>query len=400
MITISAFLHREELCDVIRRWMYDQARQDDADCVVKLIHFNNVFVARYLDIFAGSVFRALYPEGIASLRVKTKGELKDVLVESPPYCNEQVDARIAAYRGNPGRFYRETPFNGKLYFKTINGLKIYAGSSRIKRVRRLAEKSARRIIDFVFDRIKREADMLANERARILGIPRSELMTPPLEMEEEFFRAEGRILDDLREKRPVAGDGEIPPINDVAGMKVILEKNEEQRLHEALTQLPACELVEAERHSGRYNATNIVVRFHPPGEEILAIPLDEASLRVMQARGYSPYEAHQSFREFVLSGEEDVLVEIIVSDYQETLESEIGRSMHEDRIIQQRLRQQYRGPLAQNIGYLMEYLFALPDADSRGDSGELPIKIWNRYLPDYFDEILKGLYRIRPSTEH
>jgi hypothetical protein len=24
----------------------------------------------------------------------------------------------------------------------------------------------------------------------------------------------------------------------------------------------------------------------------------------------------------------------------------------------------------------------------------LPIKIWNRYLPDYFDEVLKQLFRI------
>lgn len=399
MITISAFLHREELSDVIRRWMYDQVKRDDADRVVQLIHFNTVFVSRYLDIVAKRIFYGLHGREISSLAVKTKGELKDALVAFPPYCNEQVDKLITAYRSNPGRFYRETPFNGTLYFKTVNGLKIYAGSSRMKRVRRLAEKSARRMIDLVFDRIKREADALASQRAALLGIPLSELMTAPLEMEEEFFRAEGRILDDLREKRPIAGAGEIPPINDVAGIKVILEKNDEERLHVLLNEAPGCDIVEAERHSGRYNATNIVVCFRPPRDAILSFPLDESSLRIMQARGYSPYEANQLFREFVLSGEEDVLVEIIVSDYQEILESEIGRSMHEDRIIEQRLKQQYRGPLAKNIGYLMEYLFALPDARGSGDLCELPIKVWNRYLPDYFDEILKELYRIRRSPE-
>jgi hypothetical protein len=25
---------------------------------------------------------------------------------------------------------------------------------------------------------------------------------------------------------------------------------------------------------------------------------------------------------------------------------------------------------------------------------ELPIKLWNRYLPDYFDEVLKDLFNI------
>jgi hypothetical protein len=75
------------------------------------------------------------------------------------------------------------------------------------------------------------------------------------------------------------------------------------------------------------------------------------------------------------------------------LESEIGRCIHEDRIIEQRLCQQYRGPLARNIQCLMEYLFTFPTSRQR-ELGELPIKLWNRYLPDYFDEVLKQLFRI------
>jgi hypothetical protein len=75
------------------------------------------------------------------------------------------------------------------------------------------------------------------------------------------------------------------------------------------------------------------------------------------------------------------------------LESEIGRCMHEDRIIEQRLRQPYNGHLAKNIEYLMEYLFVFPYS-SQFEIGELPIKLWNRYLPDYFDEVLRKLYHI------
>ena len=151
--------------------------------------------------------------------------------------------------------------------------------------------------------------------------------------------------------------------------------------------------MEEERHDGRYNATNLIIRFRPPREEILARPLGPGILNIMQGRGFSAGEANQSFAEFVRSGEGDVLLEIIFSDYQEMLESEIGRCIHEDRIIEQRLRQQYRGPLARNIQYLLEYLFAFP-ASHQQELGDLPIKIWNRYLPDYFDEILKQLFRI------
>jgi len=397
MITINSFLHREVLSDIIRRWMYDEARPSDADLITRLVHFNHIFVARYLDLFAGQIFRGLHPGALSSRSVQVKGDLKDALVFSPPYRNERIEELIRDYHRNPGRYYRETPFHGTLYFTWRNGFSAYVGSSRIKRFRRLAEKSARRIIDRIFDTIKRHAETLADERARLLGIPRERLLTTPADMTEEFLRAENRLLDDLRDKRPIAGDGEVLVINDVAGVKVIQEAPEQRKLMTLLDQMPGCEVVEEEVHAGRYNATNLIVRFRPPREEILTRPLGPGILNIMQARGFSPYEANQSFAEFVRSGEEDVLVEIIVSNYQEMLESEIGLCIHEDRIIEQRLRQQYRGPLARNIQCLLEYLFAFP-ASHRRELGELPIKIWNRYLPDYFDEILKQLFRIPPDN--
>jgi hypothetical protein len=116
----------------------------------------------------------------------------------------------------------------------------------------------------------------------------------------------------------------------------------------------------------------------------------------MQARGIPPDQLQRTFAEFVRSGEEGIVLEIIISNYQETLESEIGRCIHEDRIIKQRLNKQYRGHLSKNIEYLMEYLFAFP-ASSQRELLELPIRVWNRYLPDYFDEVLKELFQI-PSN--
>ncbi len=160
-----------------------------------------------------------------------------------------------------------------------------------------------------------------------------------------------------------------------------------------LNGVPNCKVIEEERHLGRYNATNLIVRYSPPRKDILARPLGWGLLNIMQARGFSPYEARAAFVEFVGSGEDDVYLEIILSTYQEMLESEIGRCIHEDRIIEQRLRQQYRGSLARNIQCLMEYLFTYPTSRQR-ELGELPIRLWNRYLPDYFDEILKQLFHI------
>ena len=393
MITINSYLHREELSDIIRRWMYNESLPADADLITQLVHCNHVYVSRYLESFSELIFHELHQEKLFCRSVQVKGELKDAIVSQVPYRNDRIDELIHDYQLNPGRFYRETPFHGTLCFRYRNGGEEYCGASRIKRVRRLAEKSARRIIDRIFVTIKRHADTMADERARLLGVPRERLVTAPEDMTEEFLLAEKRLLDDLHEKRPIADAGEKLVINDVAGMKVILEAPEQHRLTELLDRLPNCEIVEEEKHSGQYNATNLIVRYRPPREEIIARPFGQGFLNVMKKRGHSPYEARKAFVEFVRSGEEDILLEIILSDYQEMLESEIGRCMHEDRIIEQRLCQQYRGPLAQNIQYLLEYLFVFPTSD-RCELGELPIRLWNRYLPDYFDEVLKQLFHL------
>jgi len=394
MIKINSFMHRQVLDDIIRRWMYDEACPADADLITRLVHFNHVYVSRYLAQFAGLIFRELHHEELSFRPVKIKGGLKDALVSDPPYRTERIDTLIGEYHRNPGRYYRETPFHGTLCFRRRNGGEECVGSIRIKRVRRLAEKSARRIIDRIFVTIKAHADSLADERALRLGVPRDTLLTAPEDMTEEFLQAENRLLEDLRRKRPIAG--EVPPINDVAGVKVILEESEQPKLTALLDRLPDCEIVEEERHAGRYNATNLIVRYRPPREAILARPLERGLLDAMRGRGFSPDEANRAFAEFCRSGEEDILLEIILSTYQEMLESEIGCCIHEDRIIEQRLRQQYRGPLARNIQCLMEYLFTFPSSPSscQCELGELPIKLWNRYLPDYFDEVLKQLFHI------
>jgi hypothetical protein len=47
----------------------------------------------------------------------------------------------------------------------------------------------------------------------------------------------------------------------------------------------------------------------------------------------------------------------------------------------------------------MEYLFTFPTS-GQVELGELPIKLWNRYLPDYFDEVMKQLFHITNRVEN
>ncbi|NPU83015.1 MAG: hypothetical protein HPY65_00895 [Syntrophaceae bacterium] len=394
MIQISSYLHRDILDGVIRRWMYGDMRQNDRETVARLVHFNNLFVCRYLGILAESLFGGAHDGKTTFRRIARKGELKDLLIEHPPYRNERIDDLIRRYGSNPGHYYRETPFHGVLVCRTDGEGRRYAGSYRIKRARRIAEKAARRVVDHVFAAIRKSADTLAEGRARRIGIPRHELITSPEEMSQEFQCAEEGFLEDLRRKRPLEIQHGIA-INDIGGIKIVWEDPSLDRLYEIL-QHAGCTIVEQEEHRGIYNAVNLTVRYGPPREAILASPVRGHILSYFQERGWDAESVNREFAEFVGSGEENVLLEIIVSTFQEMLESEIGRCMHEDRIMEQRAARPYRGHLARNIGYLLEYLFTLPEAPL-AVTQSLPIRLWDRYLPDTFFEIMKDLFRIPTS---
>lgn len=393
MITINSCLHRVELNNIIGRWMYGDLDQGDAAKLTRIVHFNHVYINRYLSFFAENLFKSLHGE-ITPRLVSTKGELKDIIFLNPPYRNPRIDALIRNYRSHPERFYRETPFFASLYFTGANGYDKYVGSQRIKSVNRVAEKSARLIIDWIYETIREKADTLAHERARRLGIGKEQLITSDEEMVDEFIRAEERLFDDFRSGRPLSKEASIS-INDVAGIKVILEDAEHELLLSRLADMGECEVLEKEIHTGKYNATNIILRYHSPKSPFILAPLSERMVSVMQMRGISEKDANAAYADFVRSGEESVNLEIIISNYGEMLESEIGRCMHEDRIMEQRNSRQYFSHLAKNVEFLMKYMFTFPFSPQLGIR-ELPLRIWNRYLPDYFEDVMRKLFQLAP----
>ncbi|RJQ86388.1 MAG: hypothetical protein C4519_02080 [Desulfobacteraceae bacterium] len=390
MISITSFLHRDVLKNLIRRWMYNQYSHRDADALIRLVHFNTAYISRYLPLFSEQVFRRLHDAPLSMRPSRRKADLKDAIVLNCPYHNARIEQMLSEYRSDPGLFYRETPFHGLLYFTQGPDGPRVIGSSRIKRGRRLAEKTARRIIDAIFASIRDTADALARDRATCVGVPLAKLITPPNQMVEEFQKAENRLLADLKAGRPILLQDNLV-IQDVAGIKVLVEDRFRDEFVADLRKIENCELIEIEEHRGKYNALNLIVRYRPDRQALIAKPPSDRMLHLMQLSGMPPEQVHQQFKEFVLTAEEHVHIEVIVCSYQEMLESEIGRCMHEDRILQQRLNQQYTGVLARNIEFLVAYLFAFA-ASPQTKIEELPIRLWGRYLPDYFDEVLMGLF--------
>jgi hypothetical protein len=390
MIRITGFSHREALAELIGRWMLDRLEPGDPSSLLELIHFNSVLVGRSLSRLAEDLLRALRGEALSSRIVLTKGDLKDQLITHLPRRSERARRLIADYRAQPGRFYRETPYRGRLYFSEHDGQPVYVGSSRIKRIRRLAEKSARKIVRWLYEEIELSVAERPDGSGDDIGWA-MEHQTDPQALER-------MALTRLR-RLSAAAPADWPrtlEINDVAGIKILIEPAEEGRLMRILSDL-GCRLIEREHHQDDYRAVNLLVDHQPDPTLILARPLPDKVTQLFAAQGIAPEQAQRQLERFVHDGEPSLRVEIICTSAAETLEGEIGRCMHEDRIIRQRQGPEYQGQLAQNLEFLLELLLTLPAAPP-ARLARLPVRLWDRYLPDYFDEVRRILFQI-PSVE-
>ncbi len=266
------------------------------------------------------------------------------------------------------------------------------GSRRVKRVRRIAEKCARRLIDYVLEQIRRRADQLASERAHRLGVAREQLVTPPEEMVEEFKHAERRILKSIRDGLFVAAMPQFY-IDDIVGIRVLVDQKTNPGFEAWLAAATDLTVVDEKRFSGDFRGRNMVVAWRLPREELLAMPPDDAACATMIGRSVAPDAAtiRRLYEDLIRTDSGHVRLEILTIDYEQVMEAEIGRSMHEEHIRQQRDRKEYTGRLAQNVEWLMVYLFAFAQS-SLPDLERLPIKLRGSYLDDYVNSALRDLW--------
>lgn len=394
MLYLESFVHRVQLAEVVSRWMVNKPRPEDAHKLKEIVNFNSYITRLWADHLASWLLQQLYGEAPRSLLCKNKGQLKDFIVRTPRYTNPRIEELFRAYREFPEDYYRESPFDGRAYYAALpDGTPLYVGSTRIKRFRRIAEKGSRQIVDYMLERIRASADALAEERARKLGIPKHQLITPQEEQVAEFLRAERRLLDMIRQGT-IQEEFPILSIPDVVGIKLVAEGDQQERLINILNGSDHCRLLEVERHSGRYNATNLRVAYTIPRPLLQELAPAGRALEVFRARGLDPASVPAAYTRFLDSAEDHVLLEIIVSSYQEFLESEIGISMHEERIFKQRANRDYHSHLATNVLYLMDMILAFCLSPFHGEITEVPIKLWVKYLPDTLDRLLRGLFRM------
>jgi len=373
---ITGLTHRDELFDLTIRWLNDDFHHGDVQTISEIFLYESfisatVIVRRMLD-FLKRIFGDLKTES-----AKNKGFLRECLIRYAPHRSPRIDEFEKSYRENPEFFFPRLPIDAVLY---LNSETHPVSIGRTKRLFRVAEKASYRLIDALFREIIAEATHIAEKRALEVGVPLSSLISSEEAMLQDFMDAEIAISHRFRQKN-VCFTKEALAINDMVGFKIIGEQDVLGQVLELLQEEPGFTVIERDSHTGNYNAVNVLIDIELPeaGELIDASRRFDWSMSVR--RGLDPDKARQGFPAYIEQGARVIRMEIILTTYNELMESEFGRSLHELRILQLRERKAYSGLIAQNAEYLIEYLLSLAIAPVL-DVAELPIKMYGRYLPE------------------
>jgi hypothetical protein len=280
-------------------------------------------------------------------------------------------------------FYVGSPFAGYIYHSDTNPI---VGISRFKRVKRIAEKASRYASMVLHNKVQLKGKEIAKQ-----NMPSDDQYIDRIS-HELLLKAEEQVMKRIR-KKGISLPVQPMAIKDILGIKIIRNGIDETLLESVISDDPGAKIVEKETHSGRYNAVHYVVELDIDVDYIINRFKDSAKHMDYTMRGLPKKGIQKDFIEFMKTGADSLQIDLISTTYEELVESEIGRSMHETRIFKQRQQQSYLGNLPINVEYIIEYLLAVGlSPATKIDS--IPIKIWGRYLPDTLSYQIRKLYHM------
>jgi hypothetical protein len=383
---LTSFIHRKVLFDIAERWFCNCPEPDDVRTLTGILICDGFVIGETLEVLARRMLEMTHPRPFHQKHIQLKGELRDLICLDDRVANPRVAELFRRYRENPDYYYREAPISGVMCLDERDRL---LGLYRIKRPKRIAEKANRRIADWIFENVLGRAHEMARERAMLSGTPLEKFVTPAEEMVREFTRAEEFIAQSFRDGS-IRFDRAALTIHDVGAIKIVAGRDELRLLERALSEAPDIRIVEKEDFVGDYRATNLV----------LEVPWDPDLVcrKYRQKRGWEKYldrgiaekDLKNGLEPLLTDAEPKIHAELILSTFSDMVESELGNSIHEERIIAQRDNKRYRGYIPMNVEFLVESLFAV-GFSPRIDIDRVPIKLWGRYLPETMSSYVRKL---------
>lgn len=386
---LTSITQRERLYQIATRWFGDRMDDEDGKFITQVFLYESLIWAPIIRRFFSDIFRQMEYGSIQLQRLHTKDALRDRLCQAYHGLTPRATDLFERYKMYPEEYFPGTPTEVTLALDP-EGRPL--GMIRVKRVRRIAEKASRRVADFLALRIRRTAQDFAAERAAARGVSLDQLVSTPDDMFEDFARAERKISRAFREESLVF-EPKALRVDDVIGIKFIGQEEDLRRIESIIAGHPRVAAVEREEHHGTYNDINLLIDLELPSPDAIIKAAQGHDWGSAGGRGVEPSVLAEEFPQYVESGARTVRAEVILTTCEELIESEFGRSIHEQRILEQRQSVPYSGRIAGNAGFLIEYLLMLA-LSPRTKVSEIPIKMWGRYLPDVFSAAVWDLFDI------
>jgi hypothetical protein len=376
---ITAFPHRDELFDITNRWLSNTLEPDDPIRITRIINYDSFTAWETMLRFISNLNRHISPGKIFKKSVTVKKELKDFICNATGTASDRIRRLVQEYRAMPEYYYVGSPVAGFIFYDADNRI---VSTCRLKRAKRIAEKTSRYASMHITRKIRETAESLWRDSG---GNPVAGALPNDI-----LVQAEKRLMTTIRE-RGFTLPKEIMAIKDVMGIKIIRNGVTEETLESIIDGLPDVDIIEKETHSGNYNAVHYILELTVNRQRVVKSFRGLKNRTLLNNRGLRNANIVEDFTTFAQSGADKVQLDLILTTFGELIESEIGRSMHEARIFTQRQHQNSFGNIPINIEYLIEYLIAV-GLSPVVHVDEIPIKLWGRYLPDTLSYRIRSLY--------
>jgi hypothetical protein len=383
---LSGLTHRDRLFDVATRWLADRLEPSDGRVLTEIFAFERAITAPMVRRFVADLCRTCHRGDLYMERITSKDEVRAAIVAAASHPSSRVAELIDWYRQLPEEFFPRTPVRMSLV--TLRNGKLTAIIRR-KRIRRIADKVSRRIAEQLTGEIVAVARDLAASRPRhqIAGVDRE--IAPPSTPAAVGGAAERLVADRIRSGR-ITLDPEKNRVDDVIGVKIIGSLSELETVEAALDGLEYTFASQREVHAGSYEGIHYLVDLELPANEIILSRMADIDWSFAAGRGLDLESLEHGFNEYIESCRRTFRVELILTTFDDLVESEFGASIHEQRILEQRDHADEFGRIARNASMIIEYMLRLATSPTV-HIDHIPFKIWGRYIRDTLNYSIDGL---------
>jgi len=351
---ITGLIHRDRFFNLAVRWLMDRVEPDDGRFATKVFIYDQLATIPTGRDLMREIHTAVRPDPIEFRSVTFKDDLRAAIIEACRNPTPRQEELFERFCRHPEEFFPGTPVDLILATAASGAL---IGMVRFKRIQRVADKASRRIADRLAEQIERAAQSTSMD----------------------WSVAEDMVCRAFQEGT-VAFQPEDLRIDDLVGYKFVGNEEELAAIEQAIREHPRVRRVEREVHQGIYNDVNLLidVELPSPGEIVSRRWGWDWSLAIL--RGLDRKTLERDFGTYVEAGARTFRAEVILTTFDELVESEFGRSIHEERVLYQRSSAPYTGRIARNASYIVEYLLRLAISPTV-EVDEVPFKMWGRYLP-------------------